>query len=225
MPPAFYDVLAPLIADEPHAAAWMLGLTRERRCTTARTLLRPGWPRWPDPHDADAQVRLEFADGSARIVVCKVLADWDEQIRYSLPAITGFAFEEHRLPVSALLVCATDALARRYRQGVDVGPDSFTAVTAVGPAEVPGLVAEASPWCDWMAVVSAALGEESTAAQAEDLAAALDRWLDGLDPAQAVSYAEGLLQLLAEEQAQLLRAAIGSGTRTYHAAMRTTLNR
>lgn len=226
MPPAFYDVLAPLIADEPHAAGWMLGLGRAGEpCTAAVTLLRPGWPRWPDPHDADAQVRLEFAGGAARIVVCKVLEDWDEQIRYSLPAIMGFAFEEHRLPVSALLVCATDALARRYRKGVDVGPDSFTAVTAVGPADFPAPATESEAWRDWMAVASAALRREPPRDLEDRFVAALDRWLGGIEAAQAVSYAEGLLRLIPEGPARSLKAVIESGTRPYHAAMRTTLTR
>lgn len=221
MPPAFYDVLAPLIADEPHTAGWMLGLAGARSAPVAGavTLLRPGWPRWPDPHDADAQVRLEFADGTARIAVCKVLSAWNEQIRYSLPAIMGFAFEEHRLPVCALLVCGSDALADRYRAGVDVGPDSFMAVTAVGPAGFPDLATCAGPWSAPTAVAAAAVRRGPAAGMEEPFVAALDRWLGAFEPERAAAYAEGLLGLLDAGSARLLREVAGSGARPYHAAM------
>lgn len=229
MPPAFYDLFVPLIAEEPHAAGWMLGLNGGRytgpRMVAAATLSRPAWPRWPDPHDADAELRLGFADGAERIVVCKVATEWSEQVHRSLPAIAGFAFEQHGLPVSALLVCRTAALARRYRMGVEVGPGSVTGVTAVGPGEFPDLLSDPGPWNPGKALASAAIRRRPVNGLDDLFAATIDRWLAELDPGQAAAYAGSLLQLLAEGPAALLRGVIGSGAKAYHERYRAVADR
>jgi hypothetical protein len=224
MPPVIYDLFVPLIEDEPQSAGWMLGLSGGRfsgpPIISAETLSKPAWPRWPDPHDADVEVRLALADGSERIAVCKVVTEWSEQVHCSLPAIVGFAFEQHRLPVSALLVCRTDALARRYRKGVAAGPGSVTAVAAVGPGDFPDLLTGPGPWNAGMAVASAAARRKPTNGLDDLFAATLDRWLAEFEDEQAADYAVNLLGLLAKQPAQLLRGVLESGTKPYHARYR-----
>jgi hypothetical protein len=225
MPPAFYDVLVPLIEEQPLTAGWMLGLAGGRYIgppiATAAIVSKPAWPRWPDPHDADLEVRLVFADGAERVVVCKVVSEWSEQLRCSLPAIAGFAFEQHRLPVSALLVCRTDALAGMFREGVEVGPGSITAVTAVGPEDFPDLVTGAGPWDAARAVASAVVRGPHEGSE-ERFAAMLDRRLAELETDSAAAYAEGLLGLLASRPAGLLGRIIETGTEAYHERCRAT---
>jgi hypothetical protein len=225
MPPAFYDVLVPLIEEEPLTAGWMLGLAGGRYTgppiAAAATVSRPAWPRWPDPHDADLEVRLAFADGSERVVVCKVVSEWSEQMHCSLPAIVGFAFEQHRLPVSALLVCRTDTLAGKFREGVEVGPGSITAVTAVGPGDFPDLVTGAGPSDAVKAVASAAVRAPQDGSE-ERFAAMLDRRLAEFEPDRAATYARGLLKLLAGRPARLLGRIIETGTEAYHERCRAT---
>jgi hypothetical protein len=229
MPPAFYDVLVPLIEEEPHSAGWMLGLSRGRysgpRIESGVTVSGSAWPRWPDPNVADVEVRLAFAEGTERVVVCKVVAEWSEQVHWSLPAIVGFAFEQHRLPVSALLVCRTNALARRYRQGVEVGPGNVMAVTAVGPGDFPDLVTGPGPWNAGMAVAAAALRRKPVNDMNDLFAATLDRRLAELEPERAAACAAGLLGLLASGPAQLLAGVIDSGTKAYHERFRAAADR
>lgn len=225
MPPAFFDVLVPLIEEQPLAAGWMLGLAGGRYTgppiAAAATVSKPAWPRWPDPHDADLEVRLTFADGTERIVVCKVVSEWSEQLHCSLPAIVGFAFEQHRLPVSALLVCRTDALAGKFREGVEAGPGSITAVTAVRPEDFPDLVTGAGPWDAARAVASAAVRGPQDGWE-EQFAVMLDRRLAEFEPDSAAVYAQGLLRLLATRPARLLGRIIETGTEAYHERCRTT---
>jgi hypothetical protein len=225
MPPAFFDVLVPLIEEEPLTAGWMLGLAGGRYTgppiATAAVVSKPAWPRWPDPHDADLEVRLAFAGGAERVVVCKVVSEWSEQLRCSLPAIVGFAFEQHRLPVSALLVCRTDALAGQFEEGVEVGPGSITAATAIGPADFPDLVTGAGPWDAARTVASAAVRGPQDGFE-ERFAAMLDRRLAELEPDSAAAYAGALLRLLASRPARLLGRIIETGTEPYHERCRAT---
>lgn len=226
MPPDFYDVLVPLIEEEPHSAGWMLGLDEGRytgpRLASAVALTKPAWPRWPDPHDADVEVRLAFADGAERVVVCKVATEWSEQVHRSLPAIVGFAFEQYRLPVSALLVCRTQSLARQYRKGVEIGPGSVTAVTAIGPGDFPDLITDPGPWNAGRAVASAAARRGPENGRDDRYAATIDRWLAEIEAERAAVYARGLLRLLAKRPAQLLGGVIESGTKAYHERVRAT---
>lgn len=229
MPPAFYDVFVSLIEEEPHSVGWMLGLAGGRftgpRSVSAVVLSGPVWPRWPDPHVADVEVRLGFADGTERVVVCKIMTDRSEQVRWSLPAIVGFAFEQHRLPVSALLVCRTDAVADRYREGVEAGPGAVTAVAAVGPADFPDLVADPGPWNAGRAVASAAIRREPADGEDERFAAVLDQRLAELAPEQAAAYAGRLLQLLEREPARLLERRVETGAKAYHERYRARAER
>lgn len=225
MPETLQTVLVRLIEDDPTIVDWMLGLTGDRhapsRCASARLLRCSLWSESTDTLELDALVRLDFADGTARIVVCKVLAEWNPAVYHRLPVHVASAFEHFQLPVSLLLLCRTDLLARRYRRGIETGPESRFAAAAVGPSNVPELIADAGAPSAPAALASVALRRGVREQPVELYVATVDHWLGQLGPEQAAGYASRLLRLLPETSATLLRTVMESGGRHYHARYRS----
>ncbi|MFC3494744.1 hypothetical protein [Glycomyces rhizosphaerae] len=225
MPEILQTVLVQLIEDDPTIVDWMLGLTGDRharsRCDSASLLRRSS--ESTDGLGLDAVVRLDFADGAARIVVCKVLAEWNPAVYHRLPVHVAGAFEYFRLPVSLLLLCRTDLLARRYRRGIETGPESRFAAAAVGPSDMPEIITDASAPSAPAVLASVALRRGAREQPVELFVATIDHWLAQLGPEQAAGYASRLLRLLPEQSSTLLRAVMESGGRHYHAKYRSRI--
>ncbi|MDA1360084.1 hypothetical protein O1R50_10635 [Glycomyces luteolus] len=219
MPGEFHEILVKLIQDEPASVPWMLALAggpRGARWVLAET--RSGAVGSPGPTErgADAVVRLGFADGSESLVVCVVQHEWSEDEYHRLPGYVARAFEDHRIPVVPLMLCRTDALARRFRRGISTGPDSILAVATVGPANMPDLGSDEAPPNAAAAVAAAVMRRQPKTIPTELFVSTLDRWLGTIEPGRAAGYATFLLTTLAKEPASLLEALMKTEARRYH---------
>ncbi|RRR98575.1 hypothetical protein [Glycomyces terrestris] len=219
MPGEFHEILVKLIQDEPESVAWLLGRAggrRGARCVAAQT--RTGSVGSPGPTErrADGVVRLEFADGSQLLVVCEVQNEWSEDKYFRLPGYVSRAFEDHRIPVSLLMICRSDSLARRFRRGIEMGPGSTVAVETVGPSQVPELGSGDEPPTAAAAVLAAVLRKQPKHVPEPLFVSTLDAWLGTIEPGRAADYAKYLLTTLAKEPATLLEALMKTEARLYH---------
>jgi hypothetical protein len=228
MPGEFHEILVKLIQDEPESVAWLLSRAGGRRgagarCVAAET--RTGSVGSPGPTErrADGVVRLRFADGSELLVVCEVQNEWSEDKYFRLPGYMARAFEDHRIPVSLLMICRTDSLARRFRRGIEMGPGSTVAVETVGPSQVPELGTDDKPPTAAAAVLAAVLRKYPKDVPDPLFVSTLDAWLGTIEPGRAADYANYLLSTLAKEPATLLEALMQTRSRSYHSAFTDSL--
>lgn len=219
MPGEFHEILVKLIQDEPESVAWMLGLAGGRgdaRCVTAESRTCSVGSDGPTERRADGVVRLQFDDDTEQIVVCEVQNSWKDDKYFRLPGYMARAFDDYRVPVVLLMLCPTDALARRYGRGVEVGPGSTMAVTAIGPGDMPDLAPGADVPSATAAVVAAVMSREPNGVPNDLFVSTLDDWLGTLEPGRAADYAMYLLTTLAKEPATLLEALMKTEARLYH---------
>lgn len=219
MPGEFHEILVKLIQDEPASVPWMLALAggpRGANCVKAEARSGAVGSSGPTECRADGVVRLGFADGAELIVVCEVQNEWSEDKYHRLPGYVARAFEEYRVPVVLLMVCRSDALARRFRRGISTGPDSILAVATVGPGDMPDLGSDEAPPNAAAAVAAAVMRRQPRTIPTELFVSTLDRWLGTIEPGRAAGYAKFLLTTLAKEPATLLEALMKTEARRYH---------
>jgi hypothetical protein len=220
MPGEFHEILVKLVQDEPDSVAWLLGRAGGKRgatCVAAET--RTGSVGSPGPTErrADGVVLLKFRDGSELLVICEIQNNWSDDKYFRLPGYMSRAFEDHRKPVSILMICRTDQLARRFRRGIEMGPGSLVAVETVGPGQLPELGSDDKPPTAVTAVLAAVLRKQPTRVPDPLFVSTLDGWLGSIeDPGRAADYAKYLLTTLAKEPATLLEALMKTGARLYH---------
>jgi hypothetical protein len=219
MPGEFHEILVKLIQDEPESVPWMLGLAggpRGARCVSAET--RSGSVGSPGPTErrADRVVRLRFADESELVVICEVQNEWSDDKYFRLPGYMARAFEDHRVPVALLMVCRSDKLARKFRRGIELGPDSSVAVLTAGPSDFPELGSDDRPPSAAAAVACAVLRKQPKDIPNPLFVSTLDQWLGTIEPGRAADYAKYLLTTLAKEPATLLEALMRTESRLYH---------
>jgi hypothetical protein len=210
-----------LIRDEPASVPWMLALAggpRGAKWVRAEACAGAVGPSGPAERGADGVVRLGFADGAELIVVCEVQNEWSEDKYHRLPGYLSRAFEDYRVPVVLLMPCRTDALARRFRRGIAMGPGSTVAVATVGPREMPDLGSDDAPPNAAAAVAAAVMRRQPKTIPVELFVSTLDRWLGTVNPRRGAVYASFLLTTLAKEPATLLEALMKTGARLYHSA-------
>lgn len=220
MPGEFHEILVKLIQDRPVSVAWLLGragIGQESPCVGATDRSSAVGSPGLSERRADGVVQLDFEDRSKMIVICEVQNDWSDDKYFRLPGYMSRAFEDHKAPVSILMVCRTDYLAKRFKQGIEMGPGSTVAVATVGPAQLPDLGSDDHPPNAETAVLSAVLRKQPKAVPEPLFISTLDRWLGTIeDPGRAADYAMYLLTTLAKEPATLLEALMKTGSRPYH---------
>ncbi|MDN3242729.1 hypothetical protein [Glycomyces tritici] len=219
MPGEFHEILVKLIRDEPASVPWMLALAggpRGAKWVRAEAGSGAAGSSGPAGCGADGVVRLGFADGAELVVVCVVQHEWSEDRYHRLPGYLSRAFEDCRVPVVLLMLCRTDALARRFRRGITVGPGSTVAVATVGPREMPDLGSDDAPPNAAAAVAAAVMRRQPKTIPVELFVSTLDRWLGAVEPRRGAVYARFLLTTLAKEPATLLEALMKTGARLYH---------
>ncbi|MEU5875206.1 hypothetical protein AB0A73_27045 [Glycomyces sp. NPDC047369] len=151
------------------------------------------------------------------IVICEVQNKWSDDKYFRLPGYMSRAFEDHRMPVSMLMICGNDHLAKRFGRGIEMGPGSTVAVATVGPAQLPDLGSDDKPPSAEAAVLCAVLRKQPKDVPEPLFISTLDRWLGTIeDPGRAADYAMYLLTTLAKEPATLLEALMKTGDRLYH---------
>lgn len=219
MPGEFHEILVKLIQDEPASVPWMLALAggpRGAKWVKAETRSGAVGSSGSTERRADGVVRLGFADGSELLVVCEVQNEWSEDKYHRLPGYVARAFEDHRIPVMLLMLCRTDALARRFRRGISTGPGCILAVATVGPNDMPDLGSDDAPPNAAAAVAAAIMRRQPKSIPTELFVSTLDRWLGAVEPGRAAGYAKFLLTTLAKEPANLLEALMKTEARLYH---------
>lgn len=220
MPGEAHEIIVKAIQDEPRIAAWLLDLAdKDRRadqCTDAENRSTSVGSAGPVERRADAVVRLAFADVKDRIVICEVQNQWKNDKYYRLPGYMARAFEDYQLPVELILICGDDALARRYRDGIELGPDNCINVHAIGPSDLPDLAEAENPPSAAAAVITAVISRPRPGRKAELFISTLDRCLGTIEPGRAADYVMYLLTVLTEEPAELLEELMQTKARPYH---------
>ncbi|WP_199034037.1 hypothetical protein [Glycomyces salinus] len=220
MPGDAHEIIVKAIQDEPLTAAWLMDLVdmdrRAEVCAGAETRANAVGSPGLTERRADAVVKLSFPGEEDRIVICKVQNDWKDEKYYRLPGYMARAFEDHRLPVELVLICPTDSLARRYWEGIYLGPENSISVHSLGPSHFPQLINSSDLPTAGAAVVSAVIGRRPKGRKAELFISTLDHWLGKIDPGRAADYTMYLLTVLTGEPAELLEALMQTKSRPYH---------
>ncbi len=221
MPGDPHEIIIKAIQDDPRTAAWLLDLTdrghRLETCSDAETrsnsLGSPGLTE----RRADVVIRLSFPDEPDRIVICEVQNKWKNEKYYRLPGYMARAFEDYKSPVELILVCSTEALAARYAQGIEIGPDNTVHVHALGPLGVFDLTKPPIPNAA-AAVICAVMRPAPPADEVEEYVSTLDHWLGTIEPGRAADYVMYLLTSIAAEPAAKLEALMYTKAQPYHSA-------
>ncbi len=222
MPGTLHEVIVKLVQDQPAIAADLLLLADTRRrqagCVSAETRSCSVGSPGPVERRADCVVKLSLDDGSERIVVVEVQNEWKKEKYYRLPGYMTRVFEDYRLPVEMLVVCGSDALARRFRGGIELGPGNRITVRPLGPSDLPTpteLTDEVEPV---VVLLAAALGAQTPPDDPELFVSTVDRALGRVETQRAVDYTMYLLELFAKEIGTLLETLMQTKSRPYHSA-------
>ncbi|MBO3734654.1 hypothetical protein [Glycomyces niveus] len=220
MPGDAHELIIKAIEDEPHTTAWLMDLVdwnrQFARCTAAETRSTSLGSPGRTERRADAVVKLSFPGEDDRIVIVEVQNVWKNEKYYRLPGYMARAFEDYRLPVELLVICSTDALAHRFRGGIQLGPSNNIKVHALGPSNLPEMVSVSDLPTAAAAVVTAAISKSPKGRRAELLISTLDRRLGTIEPGRAADYIMQLLTILEDEPAQMLEDLMRTQTRPYH---------
>lgn len=220
MPGDAHELIVQAIQDEPLTAAWLMDLAdKDRRvsvCTGAQTRSTSVGSMGRTERRADVVVTLSFPNESDRIVIVEVQNEWKDEKHYRLPGYMTRAFEDHRLPIELVLVCPDDTVARKYRKGIQLGPDNTIRVHSVGMSDFPDDAdADLLPTAA-AAVVTAVYGNAPNGRRAELFISTLDRRLGTIEPGRAADYIKHLLTILEDEPARMLEELMRTQTRPYH---------
>ncbi|MCH7229268.1 hypothetical protein L0U85_00065 [Glycomyces sp. L485] len=218
-------MIVKLVQDQPEIAANLIGLADGEehglRCSGAETRSCAVGSPGPVERRADGVVKLTFEGGFSRIVIVEVQNTWKQEKYYRLPGYMARAFEDYRLPVELLLIGGTDAVARRFRNGIDLGPGNRIAIRTLGPADFPSLTDPYNPPEPAIAILSAALGAADalhSPYEAELFASTLDEALGTIEPQRAADYTMYLLGLLKKDVGTLLETIMETKSQPYHSA-------
>jgi hypothetical protein len=220
MPGEAHELIVQAIQDEPLTAAWLMDLAdNDRRfavCTGAETRSTSVGSLGRTERRADVMVLLSFPNEQDRIAIVEIQNEWKNEKHFRLPGYMTRAFEDHRLPVELVLVCPNDAVARKYRKGIRLGPDNTINVHAVGTSDLPEAIDAGQLPTTGAAVVTAAYGKYPKGPEAELFISTLDRRLGTIEPGRAADYIKTLLTILEDEPARMLEELMRTQTRPYH---------
>lgn len=227
MPGTLHEVVVKLVQDQPAIAADLLMLTDARRprvgCVSAETRSCAVGSSGPVERRADCVVKLSLDDGSERIVIVEVQNKWKKEKYYRLPGYMTRAFEDYQLPVELLIICGSDNLARRFRNGIELGPGNRVTVRPLGPSDLPRLTELLDEVDPAVILLAAVLGAGTNSGDPELVASTLDRALGKIETQLAVDYTMYLLELLTKEIGTLLETLMQTRSRTYHSAYSDSL--
>ena len=220
MPGEAHELIVQVLQDEPLTAAWLMDLADDDRrfavCTGAETRSTSVGSLGRTERRADVMVTLSFPNEDDRIVIIEVQNEWKDEKHFRLPGYMTRAFEDHRLPIELVLVCPDDAVARKYRKGIRLGPDNTIKVHAVGTSDFPEAAdAELLPTTA-AAIVTTVYGKTPKGPKAELFISTLDRRLGTIEPGRAADYIKTLLTILEDEPARMLEELMRTQTRPYH---------
>lgn len=222
MPGTLREVVVKLVQDQPAIAADLLMLTDARRsqagCVSAETRSCSVGSPGPVERRADCVVELSLDDGSERIVIVEVQNEWKKEKYYRLPGYMTRAFEDYQVPVELLIICGSDALARRFRNGIELGPGNMITVRPLGPSDLPRLTELIDEVDPIIILLAAVLGADTTPDDPELFVSTIDRALGEIETQLAVDYTLYLLELLAKEIGTLLEMLMQTKSRPYHSA-------
>lgn len=222
MPGDAHELIVKAIEDEPLTVAWLMDRVGEYRqaelCTAAETRSTSFGSPGRTERRADAVVKLSFRKEDDRIIIIEVQNEWKNEKYYRMPGYMARAFEDYQLPVELMIICSTDALAHRFWDGIQLGPDNNIKVRALGPSNLPEMVNSSELPTAAAAVVTAIVGKSPKGRKAELFISTLDRRLGTIEPGRAADYIMQLLTILEDEPARMLEDLMRTKTRPYHSA-------
>ncbi|GAB3220419.1 hypothetical protein GCM10027447_04800 [Glycomyces halotolerans] len=223
MPGELHEILVKLVQDQPEVVAELSDLlSREPspvRCTAAETRSCSVGSSAPVERRADLVVKTDYADGSERITIVEVQNEWSREKYYRLPGYMTRAFEDYQLPVELLLIGGTDAVARRFGRGIELGPANTIAIRAIRPSDFPDPAAIDPGTEPALTLIAAAFRGRKPPPDVELFISNVDRALGKIEPKErAVDYTTYLLALFAKEPKNMLETLMQTESRPYHSA-------
>ncbi|WP_199036982.1 hypothetical protein [Glycomyces salinus] len=146
-------------------------------------------------------IRLVFPDKTERVIVWEVQSEWTKAKYFRLPGYVARIFEDYRCQVELLMICKTDALAERYREGIRLGDHSVVMPSAIGPGDLLPITEPESRGQSAHRSVATLLmqGKPNDEFETTKVAAVLADGFATIDPEQAGDYAYILTRVIGEE--------------------------
>ncbi len=235
----WHETVAALIADDPGLAWELLTLGEEKArpvCTDPWHRASPdqvGSPRGPESgwtraesigapihHErrVDRVVEFAFAEGDNLIVLSEVQSGWTDEKMFRLPGYVAKAFQDHEKQVELVIVCKSDALAERYRQGIWMGTRSVVTPIAVGPDDFPPighqLMRDRSVQFHLAALLVRGIREDDQSV--EKTVAVIAEGLTTINTERAADYVYYLTRLVGDEFTRIMEADMETESRTWH---------
>ncbi|THV30658.1 hypothetical protein [Glycomyces paridis] len=174
----------------------------------------------------DRTVEIGFAGADGLIVVGEVQSGWSDKKMFRLPGYVAKAFQDHEKQVELVIVCKTDALARRYRKGIWMGVRSVVTPIAVGSQDLPPITdPSAANQSVQMSVATLLVrGDQDMARDPQGTIAAILAKLDTIDEERAGDYAHYLTRLVSDEFAEIMEESMDTERKPWHSAYYTRVH-
>jgi hypothetical protein len=166
--------------------------------------------------DAVTKLHLLHREFANLVLICEVQSTWSDDKYRRLLGYVARAFEDHpESDVDLLIVCRTDALAKRYQHGVRINRRFRFVPLTLGPRDLRPFTDPGQPGASADAAVLRLLFHPEP--DEPDLVInTVDELLGTIGEGQAADYVHMLLDLTGEQCRQLLEELMQTARRTYH---------
>jgi hypothetical protein len=239
----WHETLAALIADDPSICWELLAIGEAKAepiCTDRWHQRRPedggeadsavdeltdAWTRAESvgapihvERRIDRTVELAFAKGDNLIVAGEVQTGWSDEKMFRLPGYVAKLFQDHQKQVELVILCKTDGLARRYRNGIWMGVRSVVMPIAVGPRDLEPITHPNSSGQSVQLMVATMLlrGAQDMKSDPEVIVELVAARLDTIKAELAGVYAVYLTRLVSEQFAILLEETMKTRSKPWH---------
>lgn len=216
-----HQTIVNLIQDAPELSASLLARAAPEvypptEHVRAETACNEVGSRMTTERSADNVVKLAWPDGYSAVVICETQNEWSDQKYLRLPGYLARAFEDHGgCDVEVLMICASDRLAARYRDGIRLNRRTRFFPLALSPSqfellsdpEAPGASAE-------MAAVALLLNRKTEPDM--QVISTLDALLAKIDATRGAQIAEAVMALRGGVAQTLLEEIMTAQTYEYH---------
>ncbi|MCH7230414.1 hypothetical protein L0U85_06025 [Glycomyces sp. L485] len=174
--------------------------------------------------DAVTALTLDFGEVKKLVVITEIQSQWSDDKQRRLLGYVARSFEDHECEVELLMICRTDSLARKFREGIRVNRRWLLAPLTIGPADMPPYTDPDHP----EATVEGAVLRLMLNRNLEDPEPAIrtvDRFLGSMESGTATDYADMLLNCLDDKAREILEELMKTESRPYHSEWSDKLRR